>query len=284
MPLAPSSTGLFRSSWHPKKAVTVLWRRVETINPEAYTLLSEWVSAQKGGLAAWPSLAAMATNEVEIDPNSALPELTRLIGEGLPGPLREQVELLRDLIWEASDPNSDWLEWRPCRVCGRRWAVSNFQGFQLCPHHANVSALSDYLRSEMERYPGLVDHSGLIAALSTLPPLVRPRRAAPVITWSTNGHGHSEDAEPTESGGPIESDDLADMSELATIDEPVDIGELATSEEAVSTSELAIGDKPMNSSERMSFGEAADTNDPEIGAPEQRPLAPGGPGTTGLSH
>jgi hypothetical protein len=108
----------------------------------------------------------MATNEVSVDAAAAIEELTRVLRLEPPEPLREQAELLRDLIWEASEASSEWLNWPVCHVCGRRWAVQTYEGYLLCPRHSNSSALMEHLRAEMERYPGLVDHLAKLALLS----------------------------------------------------------------------------------------------------------------------
>lgn len=164
-PFGPSLTGLFEATWRPKKAVTVLWRRVETLSPDAYAELLTWVRSHAAGDERFPWLEAMATNEVVIDAAGAIAELTRVLQRQLPEPVAAQVRLLRDLIWEASDANSEWLTWRPCRICGRRWATAPLQGFSLCPQHYHPAVLIDYLRSEMAVLDGLVDHSALIARL-----------------------------------------------------------------------------------------------------------------------
>ena len=166
-PSETSATGLFRSAWRPKKAVIILWRRVETLSPDAYTELMEWVRTQAGDGETWRWLEAMATNETAIDATEAIGELTRLLQRRPPEPIREHAQLLRDLIWEASEPTSDWLTWRACQVCGRHWAVVDYEGVPLCPQHANPQALMHFLSEEGERFPGLVNHAARLAALST---------------------------------------------------------------------------------------------------------------------
>jgi hypothetical protein len=154
----------------------VLWRRVETITPEAYAQVIAWLEAADGELAGWPGLASLAINETIIDVPAIIAELERLLARSLADELAETIELLRDLIWEASDTNSDWLSWRACRVCGRRWAATNYCGTVLCPRHANPNSLSQFLRAEMQRYNGLLDYSDRLAELAALPPPVLPAR------------------------------------------------------------------------------------------------------------
>ena len=146
--------------------MTVLWRRVETISPDAYAELMAWVETHAADGAPWPWLELMTTNEVAVDAAGVLAEVARLRERRLPEPVATQAELLWDLIWEASEPASDWLQWRPCRVCGRRWATSAYEGVLMCPRHQNPAVLRDYLLEETRRYPGLVDHTARLAALT----------------------------------------------------------------------------------------------------------------------
>jgi hypothetical protein len=157
-------TGLFEASWRPRKAVTVLWRRVDTISPDDYATVVDWARSAVDG-APLPWLDAMATNEAAVEPAPAIAELTSLLQHAPPPDVAEAIETLRDLIWEASDSNSDWLAWRPCRVCGRRWATLPLEGVQLCPRHRAASVLLPVLRAEMATYDGLVDHTAAIARL-----------------------------------------------------------------------------------------------------------------------
>jgi hypothetical protein len=108
----------------------------------------------------------MSTNEAQIDAAGALAELARLRQYDLPAPLVASVDLLWDLIWEASEPASDWLRWTPCRICGRRWAVARYEGLPLCPLHRTPEAVRDYLQDEMQRFPGIIDHGKHLAALT----------------------------------------------------------------------------------------------------------------------
>jgi hypothetical protein len=191
-PFGPSLTGLFEATWRPRKAVTVLWRRVETLSPDAYAELLAWVRSHAAGDERFPWLEAMATNEVAIDAAGAIAEIDRVLQRRPPEPIAASARLLRDLIWEAIDANSDWLTWRPCRICGRRWATAPLQGIALCPEHHHPAVLIDYLRAEMAAFDGLVDHSAVIARLerdveapAPRPPALPP--AAPV----QNGAGAS---------------------------------------------------------------------------------------------
>jgi hypothetical protein len=164
-PNGSSLTGLFSLTWHPKKSVTVLWRRVETLSPAAYDEVMAWARDHAGPGESWRWLEAMATNEVAIEVAETLAELHRLIQRWPPEPIRAHAQLLWDLIWEASEPANDWLHWHPCRLCGRRWAVATYEGVPLCPRHQNSGDLIAFLRQEMARYPGLVDHSATLAVL-----------------------------------------------------------------------------------------------------------------------
>lgn len=157
-PVGPSVTGLFRSVWRPRKSIIILWRRVETITPDEYNAIMDWAGTQvdEGFPARW--LTSMATNEAPVDASQALNELDALLRRQPPEPAREPLQLLRDLIWEASDPDSDWLNWRPCRVCGRRWAVVAYDGVPLCPLHHTPAALTRHPRDEGSRFAGLADH------------------------------------------------------------------------------------------------------------------------------
>lgn len=184
----PSLTGLFEATWRPKKAVTILWRRVETIDPDAYAAVMEWVSHRGDPSDTFHWLEAMATNEAVVDPVGALAELEHLRRADPPGPIAESAELLRDLIWEASDSNSDWLTWPPCRLCGRRWATAPLAGVILCPRHRTAPALIDLLRAEMDRYPGLLDHAALIERLRADPEAVAAE-ATLVADAQSNGAG-----------------------------------------------------------------------------------------------
>src|SRR5687768_862911 len=105
-PFGPSLTGLFESTWRPKRAVIVLWRRVETLNPDAYAELMEWVRANSADGETFHWLEAMATNEVVVDATGAIAELDRALRRQPPAPIDEHARLLRDLIWEACDLNS----------------------------------------------------------------------------------------------------------------------------------------------------------------------------------
>jgi hypothetical protein len=127
----------------------------------------DWVRGHSAEHETFRWLEAMATNEAQIDAYEACEELTRVLRGQPPPPVQEHAHLLRDLIWEASEPTSEWLTWPSCRVCSRRWAVVEYHGQFLCPRHSNPDALTRYLREEMERYPGLVDHSAKLALLTT---------------------------------------------------------------------------------------------------------------------
>lgn len=148
----------------------IQWRRVETISPDAYVDLMDWVHAHSAEGEVWPCLTAMTTNEVTIDPAAAIAELGRVLRGQPPEPIREQATLLRDLIWEAGDPNSNWLNWRPCQICGRRWVTVAYHGHLVCVGHANPAALIAYLKDEMSRFPGMIDNTSQITALQALPP------------------------------------------------------------------------------------------------------------------
>src|SRR5262245_24211097 len=97
----PSLTGLFESTWRPKKAVIVLWRRVETLNPEAYAELMEWARASGADGETFHWLEAMAANEVVVDATGAIAELDRALRHQPPAQIEENARLLRELIWEA---------------------------------------------------------------------------------------------------------------------------------------------------------------------------------------
>jgi hypothetical protein len=171
----------------------VLWRRVETISPDAYALLVDWARASAAGLPLrW--LEAMAINEVEIEPVPAVQELDALLDLPPPAAITEHLRLLRDLIWEACDPNSDWLQWRPCRICGRRWATVPLETVILCPVHATPPVLIELLSAEMTTYGSLVNHRATIERLRQLPP-ARQARPGPASHASTNG-AHERTVEP----------------------------------------------------------------------------------------
>jgi hypothetical protein len=161
-------TGLFESTWRPKKAVIILWRRVDTLSPDAYAELLEWVRAHSADDETVHWLEAMATNEVVVDAIGALAELDRVLRRRPPAEIEEHARLLRDLIWEACDLGSDWLTWRPCQVCGRRWATTTIEGVTVCPHHASPAVVVDFLQAEMTAYRGLVDHSDRLERLAAL--------------------------------------------------------------------------------------------------------------------
>jgi hypothetical protein len=110
----------------------------------------------------------MATNEVVVDATGAIAELDRVLRRQPPAPIDEHAHLLRDLIWEACDLNSDWLTWRPCRVCGRRWATTMVEGVVACPRHSAPGSVAAFLRAEMAAYGGMIDHSGRLERLAAL--------------------------------------------------------------------------------------------------------------------
>lgn len=173
------STDLFRFAWRPRKAVIILWRRVETISPEAHADLLAWARTHAADGAPWHWLERMETQETNVEAAGVLAELDRLRQRPLPPALAEAAELLRDLVWEAGEPASDWLLWRPCRRCGRRWAVAPYEGVLLCPRHRTPAGLRDHLREEAERFPMLAGDQGSSA------PLAEPGGEPAVVT---NGH------------------------------------------------------------------------------------------------
>jgi hypothetical protein len=149
----------------------------------------EWVHAESAPGETWRWLEAMATNEATLDAAEAIGELTRVLERHPPGPIGEHAALLRDLIWEAGEPTNDWLTWRPCRLCSRRWAVRLFEGVPLCPGHRDTASLMRYLQDEMARYPGLVDHAARLAALAER---LAGEPAALAPAAATNGAGPAE--------------------------------------------------------------------------------------------
>lgn len=177
------STDLFRSAWRPRKAIIILWRRVETISPEAYADLLAWARTHAADGAPWHWLERMETQEASVEAAGVLDELDRLRRRSLPAALAEAAELLRDLVWEASEPASDWLLWRPCRRCGRRWAVAPYEGVLLCPRHSTPAGLRDYLREEAERFPMLAALGA--AGVGSPSPLAAPG-SEPAV--AANGH------------------------------------------------------------------------------------------------
>ena len=206
-PSGPSIAGLFRSAWRPKKAVVVLWRRVETIDPEAYAELMEWVRAHRAADETFRWLEAMATNEVHVDADEAIDELARVLDRQPPEPIRSHAVLLCDLIWEASEPDSSWLRWPQCRVCGRRWAVVDFEGVPLCPQHANATSLLDYIREESRRYPGLVRWPPrIIAFLAQMSRRVELETEQVATTEAGLLNGAAEHEQPTTAKQPLAGD------------------------------------------------------------------------------
>ncbi|MCC6627357.1 MAG: hypothetical protein IT340_08140 [Chloroflexi bacterium] len=186
---ASSLTGLFEATWRPRKSVTVLWRRVDTISPEAFAAVAAWARLAVDSVPL-PWLDAMATNEAAIEAAPAVAELDRLLQLAPPSAVADTIETLRDLIWEASDSNSDWLAWRPCRVCGRRWATLPLEGVSLCPRHYAPAVLLPLLREEMATYSGFVDHTATLERLArTRAPLTTAdlALAGPPITNGARG-------------------------------------------------------------------------------------------------